>query len=219
MSAVNGDVTNTPNWTAVKGGGTVTLGVIIKNNAATHYFANTVTGSAGSGAEPTWNTTTGATTTDNTLTWVCIGPVGTFTGGGAPHARLANALAVNWALAGNTIYWSDNSAENQSTNIVLTGASTATLPISVLCHNHSGSYPPATGDLTSGASVTATSTANITVSSPALYVQGATFALGAGGSNTNINIATAAGCWQKFVNCKFDIGSNTNANSFIRVTG
>ena len=48
-----------------------------------------------------------------------LGPVTNFTGGQAPHARLANACATNWFAAGNTVYVGDNHAESQATAITI----------------------------------------------------------------------------------------------------
>ena len=45
-------------------------------------------------------------------TWTCLGVVANFTGGQAPHARLANACATTWFAAGNTVYVGDNHAES-----------------------------------------------------------------------------------------------------------
>ena len=54
------------------------------------------------------------------------GVVGSFTGGQATHARLANACATNWFAAGNTIYVGDNHVESQTTAITLAPVSSAT---------------------------------------------------------------------------------------------
>ena len=51
---------------------------------------------------------------DGTSVWTSLGPVGNFTGGGAPFARLASAY-IDWFAAGNTIYVGDNHAELPAT--------------------------------------------------------------------------------------------------------
>ena len=100
-------------------------------------------------SEPSFCDTAGVTTADTTAVWTSLGVVGNFTGGSAPHARLASVFGANWFASGNTVYIGDNHAEaaihRQSR------ASSSALLARILCHNHSGSYPPAASDLTTGA--------------------------------------------------------------------
>ena len=53
-----------------------------------------------------------------------------------------NACATNWFAAGNTIYVGDNHAESQATAITIAPAGSCRTIGKILCHNHSGSYPP-----------------------------------------------------------------------------
>jgi hypothetical protein len=118
------------------------------------------------------------------VTWTCLGVVGNFSSGGAPHARLANACATNWFAAGNTIYVGDNHAESQATLLQIQPNGGAVVG-RILCHNHSGSYPPASGDLTTGASISTTGAVNLnfTPSLPGgFYLYGVSFVAGVGQS-------------------------------------
>ena len=136
-SAVNGDLADTPNWTAAKAIGAPTLGAIIQRNSGASYWICSTAGTMGA-SEPAWpNNTAGTTQADGTTTWTSLGGVGNFTGGQAPHARLANACVSTWFAAGNTVYIGDNHAESQATTITISPASTGTVG-KIICHNHSG---------------------------------------------------------------------------------
>jgi hypothetical protein len=155
QAGVNGDIVNTPAWLSVKNT-VVTLGPVIKDAAGTHLFILSTAGTAGSGAEPTWNTAAvGNTTADNTCTWTYIGLASSFSGASAPHAFVSNALALTWSQAGETICVGDSHA-GSTTALNWGGQSTTALPNYILCHNHTGNYPPQSGDLTTGATETAT---------------------------------------------------------------
>lgn len=187
-AAVNGDATNTPTWTGVTGGSAtaITLGAIIKRNNGASYWICSTAGTT-STSEPAWaNDNAGTTRTDNTVTWTCLGVVGNFSGGGAPHARIANCATATWFAANNTMYVGDNHAETQSTAISISPAGANTTALGrILCHNHSGSYPPASGDLTTGATVTTSAAVNITLTATGmLIVDGVTFQVGSGASGS-----------------------------------
>ena len=99
------------------------------------------------------------TTTDSTATWTSLGAVGNFTGGQAPHARLANACATNWFAAGNTsLCRRQPRRKSGDGDYDCAGGSTATVG-KIVCHNHSGSYPPAASDLSDGATISTTAAA------------------------------------------------------------
>lgn len=62
-------------WTSA----TKTIGERVKNTAGTHLFeVSAVTTGTPGGSEPSWNTTTNATTTDGGVTWKCLGAYPTF---------------------------------------------------------------------------------------------------------------------------------------------
>jgi hypothetical protein len=158
QAGLNGDLTNTATWAAVKAATPAVLGQVIKRSNNASYQICTTAG-AMSASEPSFSDTAGVTTTDTTAVWTSLGAVSNFTGGQAPHARLANAFASTWFASGNTVYVGDNHAETQSTAITMSPSSV--LMARVLCHNHSGSYPPASSDITTGATITTTGSAAI----------------------------------------------------------
>jgi hypothetical protein len=183
-SAVNGDLTNTPTWTQAKAIGNPTLGAIIQRNNGASYWICSTAGTLGA-SEPAWaNNTAGTTQTDNTVTWTCLGVVGNFTGGGAAFARLG---ATNLsATAGNTIYVGDNHAESQTTAIAIQPTLSQTTVTKIICHNHSGSYPPTASDLATTATISTTAAVaiNLNMTAGAIYVYGLTFIAGVGQSST-----------------------------------
>jgi hypothetical protein len=152
LPAVNGDVANTPAWAASKG--SIALGVIVKNTAASHYFICTTAGTGGTGSEPSWNTTTGATTTDGSVTWTCIGAVGSFTTRWAAAAKmLVNPVwsGSSWLInAGMTVYVGDDHSESTASNFVPAFA------CQVLCVDHTAAFPLGSGNLMTTAQVNLT---------------------------------------------------------------
>jgi hypothetical protein len=220
-SAVNGDVTNTPNWTTVKNAA-VTLGQIIKRNNAASYQICSTAGTTGNGAEPSFSDTAGTTTADNTVTWTSLGVVGNFTGGQAPHARANPACATNWFAAGNTIYVGDNHAENvTSANITLSPAGTSGTTGALICHDHTGSYPPAASNLKTGAVISTTTSGNFTWSAGgAFYIYGVTFKVGVSGVGAAFLTLSPQGSgnlldYTYFDQCAFWIASTSAPNATI----
>jgi hypothetical protein len=212
-SAVNGDLANTANWTQAKAIGTPTLGAIIKRNNGASYWICTTAGTLGA-SEPAWpNDTAGTTQADGTTTWTCLGVVGNFTGGQAPHARLNNVCTTNWFAAGNTIYVGDNHAESSAALIQINPTGSVTTTGKFICHNHSGGYPPVSGDMTTGATITASGGNNILMfnGSPlgSYYFYGLTFV----DSLTNLSLSNAtSGSYISFDRCSFQFNSSSNAS-------
>jgi hypothetical protein len=212
-SAVNGDATNTTTWAAAKAiSSAVTLGAIIKRNNGASYWICSTAGSMGA-SEPAWaNDTAGTTQSDGTVTWTCLGVVGNFSGGGAPHARLANACASTWFAVGNTVYVGNNHAESQATAITISPAVSAGTVGRILCHDL-GSYPPASANLTTGATITTTAAVNMTFNPSAgfMYVYGITFIAGFGvSSGVSQIILTPINSYYYFESCSVKI-ANTSA--------
>lgn len=190
-ACVNGDVTNTPASSSVRSQA-ITLGATIKNNAATHYFICSTAGTAAAG-EPTYDTTAGNTTADGTATWTCIGAVGNFTGGQAPHARLENALTTTWAAVGNTIFVKSDHAQTAAAAVNINGAGTPANPNKIFCHN-GAAYPPLSANLTTGGTITSTGNNTVQIGASAgtgLYIRGLTFECGTGANNLNFALQAA----------------------------
>jgi hypothetical protein len=207
IAAINGDKTNTPSWAQVLGTA-ITQGQVIQNVAGTIYLMCTTSGTAGSGAEPSWAayTTAGATTIDNGATWTNIGVVGNFTGWQAPHARLSNAVGTNWAQAGNSIFVGDNHAETTSSAATPAFPGTNALPNRIYCVNHSGSLPPVAADLRTTATISTTAAASWQIFG-SFVMDG--FTINVGNSVTGVTFAIAQGAAdvQRFRNCALQVGS------------
>lgn len=214
-AAVNGDATNTPTWTA---SAVYTLGQIIKRVNGASYWICSTAGTAG-GSEPAWaNDNAGTTRSDNTVTWTCLGVVGNFSAWGVPFARLASACAATWFAVGNTVYIGDNHAESQTTIISIGPTCSVSTIGKILCVNHSGSMPPVAADLTTGATVSVSGTANFTLL-PAvaggLYVYGLTIKDAVGQSSTQtLTLNSGSGSYLIFDNCSFQQAS-TGAGALI----
>jgi hypothetical protein len=215
-SAVNGDLANTATWTQAKAIGTPTLGAIIQRNNGASYWICSTAGTMGA-SEPAWaNNTAGTTQADGTTTWTCLGVVGNFTGGQAPHARLANACTATWFVAGNTIYVGSNHAESQTTAISISPALTATSVSEILCHNNAGSYPPTAADLTTGATISTTAAVNLSFvpSTGTIHVYGLTFRAGVGVSTGTAQvILTPINAYYFMDSCSFRVAITTASST------
>jgi hypothetical protein len=215
MSSVNGDLTDTVNWTAAKAIGSPSLGAIIQRNSGASYQICTTAGTMGA-AEPAFSNTAGVTTSESggTAVWTSLGVVGNFTGGQAPHARLPNACATTWWVAGNTIYVGDNHAESSSAAITIAPALTQATVGKIICHNHSGSYPPASSDLRTTATISTSATGGAALSiSPntgAVYFYGLTFLAGVGQSTGSNLLAFFPGsAFYYFDSCIFKLATTS----------
>ena len=219
-SAVNGDLVNTPNWTTQKATGAPTLGAIIQRNSGASYQICTTAGTLGT-SEPAFSDTAGVTTTETSATtvWTSLGVVGNFTGGQAPHARLAAACATNWFAAGNTVYVGDNHAESQTTAINISPSLTTSSVGRILCCSHSGSYPPTSANLTTGATISTTSGATINFSplGGGIYVYGIAFLAGVGGANNAFIVLAPVNAFYSFDNCLFKLAT-TFSNDLITLS-
>jgi hypothetical protein len=199
QAGVNGDLTNCPNWTKVKQAN-VTLGQVIQNVAGTFLFICSTAGTGSSSTEPAWTLTAGATKTDNTVTWTCLGAVGNFGAWASPHARLANACATNWGLnAAQTFFVADNHAEASSAAITWKTAGQLGTPCYVLCVDHTASVPPGSANLETGASISSsfsllTSVVGVETSAngTVVYYYGLTFAATASGPGSDAVVSVGS---------------------------
>jgi hypothetical protein len=192
--------------------------VIIKRSNGASYQMFTTNGTMG-GSEPAFSDTAGVTTNDGTAVWTSLGPVTNFTGGQAPHARLANACATNWFAAGNTIYVGDNHAESQATAITITPTLIVSAVGKIICHNHSGAYPPASTDLRTTATISTTAAVSITLatSNGSVYVYGLTFKVGVGASSTCFVILSGTNAWEYYDSCSFQLATTIAGASTIQI--
>ena len=203
-AAMNGDssTADTVPWLSVKNQA-VSLGVIIQDGAADTFFICSTAGTAGNGAEPTWNKTAGATTADNTVTWTSLGAISNFVAWGAPHARLANVAGTNWVAAGNQVFLGDNSAETQASEWFPNFPGTIANPLFIYCVDHTASVPPGPSNLKTTASVTTTGANDIRIVGSA-YIYGITFSAGSGATNVQFWGQANSGfsqTWLEFDSC------------------
>lgn len=206
-AAVNGDAASTSDWTSAKNTA-VSLGLVIKNVAGTHYFIASTAGTAGNGSEPSWNTTTGATTSDGTVTWTCIGAVGSFSIWGAPAARLNVFMATGFfSSAGDRILVNSSHAETQASAISYnaTASGTAVRRTSFICVDDAGA-------LSTGASISTTGANAITLGT-FYYLYGITLNAGSGANAATITLGSSTA--NTFENCTFNRVSTTASNILI----
>jgi len=178
---VNGDLTNCPTWAQQKASSSTTsAGQIIQDAAADCLFMSTNGATIGA-SEPVWNKTAGATTTDNGVTWTSLGAPANFGAWAAPFARLNAACA--WGVAGNTFYMADDHAEVNAANQTINSSYAI-----VLCVDHTAAVPPAaSANLRTGASVTTSGSASLTIIIQG-YVYGVTFNAGSGANGTSVSV-------------------------------
>jgi hypothetical protein len=151
LPGLNSDSINTPAWAV--SAGAIVLGAVIRNVARTIYLICTTAGTAGTGVEPTWNTTLGATTADGSVTWTCIKSSGNFPAWAAPAARLALFNSATWLVnAAMIIFVGDDHAESGATITINPAFS-----CSIICIDHTVALPAGSGNLKTTASVTNTS--------------------------------------------------------------
>lgn len=228
LAALNGDITNTPTWQQLKTAGTPTQGMLIqRNNGASLQICQTA--GAISASEPSFSNTAGVRTVDNSTVWISLGAPSNYTQWGAPHARLVNALANNWAPAGYVpgtgttgIATAVNAANNgvcyigkihnegQSTAMTITSvvgaAANQSCVQKVICADSTLSTPPVA--VATGAVVGTTgATLQLTFSDGGVYFYGITFS---GGSAIN-HIMRAYGI---FDNCVMACPQTSGAATF-----
>src|ERR1019366_3518357 len=190
--AVNGDLANTPTWAQQHTyNTTITLGLIVTNAANSYYFiCSTVTTVIGA-SEPSWVLTAGSTTTDNGVIWTCIGAVGNFTKWMAPFARLQSAVKTGWIdepLGGPslvTIYIGNDHAESQTTTMTITAA--ANISVSIICVDHTASFPLTSANVTTGATISTTTT-NLNITMSGGEINGIVFTSGTGAPATGVSV-------------------------------
>lgn len=169
------------------------------------------------GSEPAWTLTKGATTTSGGATFTEVTGNETYQGvsWAAPHARLHPVVqSAAWAVAGDTVFISNDHAETTSAAINTANApQTINTPFRLLCvARPSTAIPPVPADLTTGASISTTGANAITFSGVA-YVYGVRWNCASGAAGAQA--LTLGGCLRLIAdNCTFNLGS-TSGTSFI----
>lgn len=218
-AAMNGDLASAPLWASDFRNTNITLGHTATNPGMTHAFICTTSGNSNNVSEPSWDTTTGNTTTDGTATWTCVGTPGAWA---APHARMAAATDNNWGGFPTNKFWvGSDHAETQASQLTWgargdSGARAATTPsstngpIDVICVDVNGSLPPVEADLATTASMTTTGSNHLIVQGFLRWVYGINFFAATTGSNNCIlnNQNSQDGHFQ---GCKFNLPSTGNS--------
>lgn len=208
-----GDLTNTPLSSANRSGAQV-LGNVIKNNAGTFLFICTTAGTTGAG-EPTFSTTTGVTTADSGCTWTCIGAPGGFSNWAAPHCKFQNASASGWAVSSASIGTGDTIYVSSAHNETAASAVSAGAGYKYICIANAGSFPPGSGDVTTGAVVATTGANNITVSTVSTQgmIKGISFTAGTAGSLASIAMFTGASQTMRLEDCTFTLNGTSSIST------
>lgn len=166
-------------------------------------FRCTTAGTSGT-AEATWTLTYASTTTQGTAIFTEITGQEAYQAAGAwaaPHARVGNAFASGWMVAGDTAYVAANHAESTAgMNFNTSSLSTVTR---IICVDNSGTghVPPGSTDLRATAQVTVNGGYNsLVVGMSSGYVYGIIFI--SNGSSCAINLGVASG-FVRFDSCGF----------------
>jgi hypothetical protein len=227
VAGLNGDTTNTPNWTAAKAGNaSPSLGAMIQRNNGASYWVCTTAGTMGA-SEPAWaNDTAGTTQADNTVTWTCLGVVGNWSAWQTPCPRLAIlSSAVGWivsaanvpnAIAGKCdVYVASEHAETQAAAMSFAnffGRFANGILARILCVTKT-TVPPVSANLTTGASITTTGASSINAFVGGYYfMQGLTISAGSGAVTNNIVPGPNTAAYYK--NCVFAKGGTTAGSIF-----
>jgi hypothetical protein len=193
--AVNGSYLKAIAWADVLGIA-VSIGAIIKNGAGTHYFICDTAGTAGSGSEPTWNTTAGATTVDNTITWRCIGAISLYTTPfAAPAMYISLALSAGWSVAGAVRFVSKNHNYSVSATSTLSSVDTTANPGYVLCVEGNNADPIIT---TTGAAESNLSNTNCIINCSSTTFEGIRFNCGSGAGTHTLQ---SNGAVARYIKC------------------
>lgn len=210
QAGVNGDLTNCPNWTAIKGLA-IPQGYVIQRNSGASLQVCTTAGTAGSGAEPSFSNTAGTTTADNTATWTSLGVVGNFAAWAAPHARLWPFLVSTvWSSTDDTVFVSSNhsvtTGNTSSTNYGSPALRTVFLSV------NDTAAPPTT--LLAGATEAYSANGgfqSVTIGSNYSYFNGITFQ--SNNVSTAQNFFTLGMLSSFYENCTFQINMGTSSTN------
>jgi len=211
LAAINGDLTNTPNWVASRAVNTnASLGHVVKDAAGTHIFICSVSGTVGA-SEPSWDVgAVGNTTVDNGATWVYLGT--SFGNWAAPGARAGLILTFNWASGvGQTIYVGSDHAETQASALSWNSQGSRASPNRMICVDVAGSVPPVSADLLTTATISTTGGNGLSLNGFFKLIYGITFSVGTSGSPT---LETSQNNREMyFENCAFKMGPGTTGGA------
>jgi hypothetical protein len=209
-AGTNGSLLYTTAWITTLGA--VVLGTQIKGTATatTTLFICTTAGTVGV-TEPTWNTTIGATTTDGTAVWTCLGPGANYSAWQTPVARYnilqatANSLRTTGA---DVIFVADNHAETSS---AATTISFFLAPSHTYCMDHTIASPTG-ANLKNTGSITTTGATALSITGNG-YINGLVFNVGVGNASATqarLQLQLAVTGYMTLENCRFFIASTAS---------
>lgn len=213
---VNGDisVTSSPAWSATTA---TAQGQTIYDSASASIQIVTTSATTKSGAQPTFSATAGVTTADGTVTWTSLGLASNFTKLAAPHARLFNAVAGGWAVAGNDFPTGDDHNATQSSALTITIPGSSAVPCRVYSYDHTASLPPVAANLNTGAKESTTGASNITIAAVNAYCRGIAFTA-SDSTNSATLITQNTNGLIVYDSCAFALGGSGSAGK-IQVNG
>ena len=129
-------------------------------------------------------------------------------------ATLVGAFTA--ASAGDTIYVSDNHAETQASTMTLTPPGTAANPVYVICVDDSAEPPTA---LATSATITATGSNAINITTGFAYFYGITFRGATSGTQGCVGVGNGVASPYGFVlkNCSIGSGAGPTSSAFINI--
>jgi hypothetical protein len=134
--------------------------------------------------------------------YVYSGAAGAGTGANWANAYTTLTAAVSGKAAGDVFYIADDHAESTAGNVTITSPGTAASPCRILCVNRSGTVPPLSADLMTGASVSATTSGELNLRGES-YWHGIAFA-----ADNFLNVGGGGGfSLNSFKNCAFRIAN------------
>ena len=161
---VCGDLTSSPTWTQNKNTA-VTLGLIIYDSVSGSLQIVGTAGTTGNGSQPSFSSTAGTTTADNTVTWISLGAASNFTSWQCAAAKIINVMnsSNTWALRGNNVYVSSDHSEVYSVAVTISGPSSGNGMTNLCCIASNSTLPPTSANLATTAAISTLAANNLTI--------------------------------------------------------
>lgn len=216
MSGPCGDTTNSAVWVASR---VLTLGEVYYDATSSSLQICSTAGTSKTAPQPSFSATAGTTTADNTATWTSLGATSNYTTAFKyPHARLSNAFATTWGVAGNQFAVASNNAETRAAPLTLNSPGTQANPCSVYCISNTTTLANATLATTASFNSTTTNSLGVSTTNNASYYYGCQFLAGTTNNAANITVGTQNALLPTFLeSCKLTL-NNTASGSNISLS-
>lgn len=177
--------------------------------SAQRYVYECTTAGTSGGSQPTFVTSVGSTTTDNTVTWTTRNCT-TWDNATTEHRRLFNIADV--PTNGDIVYIGKAHAETSSAAVSIAYPTASSTPIYILCIDDTGS-PTSPTTLATTATIATTGASNFTMSGMA-YIYGIKFTAGSGANAAHLQIAyTSVNSNLLLDSCLLEIAGTTSTNT------